>query len=237
LRPFLKRLTRTAFVFTALAAVIVPSALALAFTDDSSQPPQGVVGQPYTHSFEGTGGCGPGLPYQFKVISGELPAGLTLQKDGLLSGTPTQAGSSSFWVELSDEDPPSAPWCVPMKAERQFTVTIVEAAQDPGHHPPDRHETAPPTEEPTTEKPTADAPPAGVPAADVPTVAVPTMPVSDDHVDPQHPPTNAPAPASPAEDQYGDHETEVPGPYLHPNDSWDLLECLIRLPGFEASRV
>jgi hypothetical protein len=107
-----------------LAAVVAPAALALRFTDDSFFVPKGVVGQPYTHWFKGDAGCGPALPYQFRIIGGELPPGLSLRKDGLLSGTPTEAGTWSFWVELSDQDPPTADWCVPAKSEREFTVVV-----------------------------------------------------------------------------------------------------------------
>jgi large repetitive protein len=134
------RLARALILAAALAAVVVPDALALRFTDapcTEAGPggirtcPAGVVGTPYALKLEGSGGCGPdpnvpgsGLPYQFRVLHGALPPGLSLRKDGLLSGTPTKAGSWSFWVELSDEDPPSASWCIPKKSERLFSVQV-----------------------------------------------------------------------------------------------------------------
>ena len=64
------------------------------------------------------------MPYQFTVLNGSPPPGLSLAKSGLVSGTPTQAGSWSFWVNLSDQDPPSADWCRPAQAQREFTITI-----------------------------------------------------------------------------------------------------------------
>jgi large repetitive protein len=111
----------------ALGLVLVPTASAIRFTDDSYLVPEGAVGEYYAHEFTGDGGCGPALPYQFRVLSGALPPGLSLTGDGLLVGIPTQAGSWSFWLELSDEDPPSEPWCFPRKSEREFTVNIVAA--------------------------------------------------------------------------------------------------------------
>jgi hypothetical protein len=120
------RLLRTTVLVALLAAVAAPAALALRFTDDSYFVPKGIVGQPYTHWFKGDAGCGPGLPYQFRIIGGELPPGLWLRADGLLGGTPTEAGSWSFWVELSDQDPPTQDWCRPAKSEREFTVVVVE---------------------------------------------------------------------------------------------------------------
>jgi len=112
-------------IVAVLAAIVVPVALALRFTDESYNPPIGEVGKPYSFQFGGAGGCGPGLPYQFSILNGALPGGLVLDKSGLVHGTPTAAGESSFWVELSDEDPPSAAWCRPSKAQREFTIKIV----------------------------------------------------------------------------------------------------------------
>jgi large repetitive protein len=109
----------------ALGLVLVPTASALRFTDESYLVPEGTVGEYYAHEFTGEGGCG--LPYQFRVLSGALPPGLSLTGDGLLVGIPTQAGSWSFWLELSDEDPPSEPWCLPKKSQRRFTINVVAA--------------------------------------------------------------------------------------------------------------
>jgi large repetitive protein len=119
------RLLAMLVLAAALGLVFAPGASAIRFTDESFFVPQGVVGRDYGHQFEGEGGCGPLLPYQFRVLSGELPPGLSLRSDGLLVGIPRQAGSWSFWLELSDEDPPSEPWCFPRKSERRFTVDIV----------------------------------------------------------------------------------------------------------------
>jgi hypothetical protein len=107
--------------------MLVPSASALRFTDDSFVVPVGTVGEEYNHQFNGEGGCGPALPYQFRVLGGALPPGLTLLDDGLLTGIPTRTGSWSFWLELSDQDPPEAPSCVPRKSQRLFTVNVVAA--------------------------------------------------------------------------------------------------------------
>jgi Putative Ig domain len=108
----------------ATALVFATAAWAIRFTDESYFPPVGTVGVPYTFTFTGAGGCGPALPYQFTVLGGSPPPGLSLAKSGLVSGTPTQAGSWSFWVNLSDENPPSADWCRPAQAQREFTITI-----------------------------------------------------------------------------------------------------------------
>jgi hypothetical protein len=125
-------------VVTTVAMVATPDSLAIRFADKPCVEagagrlcPLGVVGDPYVVQLNGEGGCGPdpsvpgsGLPYQYRVLNGSVPPGLVLDKDGLLHGTPAQAGTWSFWVELSDEDPPSAAWCRPAKSEREFTVSV-----------------------------------------------------------------------------------------------------------------
>lgn len=119
------RFTRVLFITALLALVVVPAALALRFTDESYTPAVGETGKPYNWSFTGAGGCGPALPYQYTATNGSPPPGLTLDKSGLVHGIPTQAGDYSFWVELSDENPPSASWCRPNTAQREFTFHIV----------------------------------------------------------------------------------------------------------------
>jgi sugar lactone lactonase YvrE len=52
-------------------------------------PGNGVVGTPYTYSFVANGLPAP----TYSVLSGTLPTGLTLNASGLLSGTPTAAGT------------------------------------------------------------------------------------------------------------------------------------------------
>ncbi len=61
--------------------------------------PIGKVGVAYTQQLTATGGTG---PYVFRVVSGTLPAGLTLTTGGLLSGTPTTAGSSTVTIQATD---------------------------------------------------------------------------------------------------------------------------------------
>ncbi len=118
------RFTRTVLLVALLALVVVPAALAIRFTDDSYNMPTGTVGQSYSKTFAGAGGCGPALPYQYTLIGGSLPPGLSLSFSGTISGTPSNAGSYSFWVNLSDQNPPSADWCTPAAAQREFTITV-----------------------------------------------------------------------------------------------------------------
>lgn len=59
----------------------------------------GTVGSAYSQTISGSGGT---APYTFAVTLGSLPAGLTLSSSGLLSGTPTSAGSSNFTITATD---------------------------------------------------------------------------------------------------------------------------------------
>jgi hypothetical protein len=122
-------------VVIAVAAVVgataVPDAKAVRFADSpclEAGPlrvcPEAVVGQHYAIKLEGDGGCGPALPYQYRLLNGALPPGVTLSADGHLTGTPTVAGTWDFWVELSDQDPPSASWCRPVRSEREFRIAV-----------------------------------------------------------------------------------------------------------------
>jgi len=120
----MKRRVTTFLTAVGAALVLTSAAWAIRFTDESYFTPAGTVGAPYSFTFTGAGGCGPALPYQFTIIGGSLPPGLGLALSGLVSGTPTQAGSYSFWVNLSDQNPPSADWCRPAQSQREFTIVI-----------------------------------------------------------------------------------------------------------------
>src|SRR5687768_1249447 len=96
----------------AAAVVVVPSAGAGSIDDGDPCPrsgvdlvcPIGTVGVPYSIKFHGDEEpiCSPGDDTWH--VSGAPPPGLTLALDGTLSGTPTQAGTFSFWLELKLPD-------------------------------------------------------------------------------------------------------------------------------------
>jgi large repetitive protein len=111
----MRRFTKITVLVGVLAAVAAPVAMALAFVD-SVNPPSGTVGTPYDFTFSSHSGC---PPYRYKILSGSLPAGLTMSGEGRITGTPTQAGSSDFWVGLGDT-------CVTPEtgAQRPFTINI-----------------------------------------------------------------------------------------------------------------
>lgn len=72
---------------------------AVAPTITSSAPANPVYGVAYTHTYTAIGTA----PITWSVVSGSLPAGLTLAANtGVLSGTPTAAGTSSFTVQAQN---------------------------------------------------------------------------------------------------------------------------------------
>ena len=71
------------------------------------------------------------MPYDyFELVNSSLPAGLSLSRDGVISGVPTSTGVTRFW--LWDRDLTAAQggpsWCqFEDKSEREFSIAI-----DPG---------------------------------------------------------------------------------------------------------
>ncbi|MFM8310415.1 MAG: S8 family serine peptidase [Ilumatobacteraceae bacterium] len=86
----------------------------------TSSLPNGTVGQPYSTTLTATGGSG---TYGWSVSAGTLPAGLSLSSAGVLSGTPTAAGTSTFSVTAVD----TAPGATGVAA-KELTLTINPAA-------------------------------------------------------------------------------------------------------------
>ncbi len=61
--------------------------------------PGGTTGVPYSQSVTASGGT---TPYNFAVTAGSLPIGLALTGSGVLSGTPTVAGTYGFTITATD---------------------------------------------------------------------------------------------------------------------------------------
>ncbi|CUU59674.1 conserved repeat domain-containing protein [Parafrankia irregularis] len=89
-------------------------AIASAPTLPFPAPPAGEVGVAYSQQLTVSGGTS---PFVWSVSAGALPAGLTLNPStGLLSGTPTTAGTASFAVRVTD--------AFNQSATRSLTLTI-----------------------------------------------------------------------------------------------------------------
>lgn len=65
--------------------------------------PNGKVGASYSTSLQSATGLAGGIPpYTWTLTSGNLPPGLTLSSSGVVSGTPSGAGSASFGFTVKD---------------------------------------------------------------------------------------------------------------------------------------
>ena len=113
-----------ALTLTALLALVVVSAAgAVAFADQPCPPadpaflcPSGVVDAPYSVKLEAKPNLGT-TSWSYTLISGSPPPGITLRSDGLISGTPTQAGASRFGVLLQSDQGAGS-------SDREFSITI-----------------------------------------------------------------------------------------------------------------
>jgi len=82
--------------------------------------PDGTKNQSYSTTLMASDGV---PDYTWSVVSGSLPTGLTLNSNGEISGTPTEAGDFSFMVRVLDSHTP--PWA----AEQYITLFISAAHQ------------------------------------------------------------------------------------------------------------
>ena len=109
--------TATATVTLSIAgAPVTPTALTIATSSLSS----GTNGSPYSNSLQASGGTS---PYTWSITAGSLPPGLTISPTGLISGTPTASGTSSFTATVTDAGSPAQ--------TKSVSLSIVVAAAAP----------------------------------------------------------------------------------------------------------
>jgi large repetitive protein len=138
---------------TALTIVSAASAGDFADAACSGEPtkvcPSATTGQPYSVEFT-LKEPGDACP-TFAVSSGALPPGLSLATDeGVARGTPTQAGSYTFFITLSFTCP-SGTKCAECHSDQQYTINVNQGTT-----------AAPPPPAPTVSITTASLPDANV---------------------------------------------------------------------------
>ena len=126
-------------LLSAIAGVVASRAGALGYEDEPcplTDPtdhqlkvchPDAEVGKPYSLQIKGKGGCTPDF-VRYDVVAGTLPPGLKVEPStALVSGTPTQAGVFTFWLQVSDL---RQSWCVDDKQSQwQFKITVLQGLQ------------------------------------------------------------------------------------------------------------
>jgi hypothetical protein len=97
----------------AIAAAVVPVSIS------TSSLASGQVSSAYAATLTASGGT---APYAWSVSSGTLPAGLSLNaSSGQISGTPTQAGTSTFTLQVKDSSSPA------QTSTKSLSITIAAA--------------------------------------------------------------------------------------------------------------
>ncbi len=92
--------------------------------------PSGVINAAYSASLSAQGGVS---PYMWSISSGTLPAGLTLNAGtGVISGTPTSAGTSNFTVMLTDHAGQVARAQLSIVIDPLITLSLPTTSQQPG---------------------------------------------------------------------------------------------------------
>ena len=119
--PFPGNSTNSSFAndVTASASFDVTSAVTPLSVSTTSLP-SGTVGQAYSATLAASGGT---APYSWSLSGGSLPTGLSLSTNGVISGTPTVAGTSNFTVKVTDEAGASA--------TAALSITIASAVVTP----------------------------------------------------------------------------------------------------------
>jgi hypothetical protein len=117
-------------IATTSITLLVAASLSLSFP----APPSGTVGIAYTDTLTATGGT---TPYSWSVSAGTLPAGITLNAStGVLAGTPSAAGTSSFTIKVTDASSQTAtePTSITITAG-PLTITVPSSAALPSASP------------------------------------------------------------------------------------------------------
>jgi hypothetical protein len=82
--------------------------------------PTATVGTPYSFTFSLAGTLA--APATWSLVSGSLPAGLSMNSSGVISGTPTTAGASAFTVQVGDGS---------ITCQKAFTVNTQSSGPPP----------------------------------------------------------------------------------------------------------
>ena len=109
----LASVTFTIRIAAALNIITAPGAL-----------PDAIIGVPYSFTFQSNGGI---TPVSWGLASGQLPAGLTLNSNGTVSGTPTATGSFTFTVQAGDASSPSQTITINVAIKSALLLVITSA--------------------------------------------------------------------------------------------------------------
>jgi hypothetical protein len=104
--------TAQAALQTALTGVVQ---INIALVISTASLPSATVGTAYSQALTASGGAG--STFTWTVTAGTLPAGLSLNSSGLLSGTPTMPGTTTVTIQVTDS--------ANNTATQDLTITVV----------------------------------------------------------------------------------------------------------------
>ena len=93
---------------------VLPPAAAFSVSPGSISAP--VIGVPYSQSMSSTGGV---TPYNYALVSGALPPGITVSSSGVISGTVTATGAYVFGIKVTDSTSGT-----PLTVTKNYSVSI-----------------------------------------------------------------------------------------------------------------
>jgi len=96
---YLLSFARVAGLFCVAVPAALPQANTLLTITSPSPLLPSALGQSYSQSLTATGGF---PPYTWALVSGALPAGLSISPTGVISGTPEADGASTFSLKVTD---------------------------------------------------------------------------------------------------------------------------------------
>ena len=105
-------------------SVVIAAVPALSITGTLTA---GSVNAPYSVTLGASGGYANGT-YSFALISGTLPAGLTLSTGGVISGTPAGTGTFNFTAQVTSTLNAAVANLQPITATQPFTLVITATA-------------------------------------------------------------------------------------------------------------
>lgn len=146
----------------AYTVTVNPAAATAPLSISTTTLPSGTVGTAYSAQVAPAGGK---QPYTWSLFSGTLPAGLNLNSDGVISGTPSAATTTSFTVRVVDG--------ASNYSTKTLTLTIGQA---PSTNPPAATPSTPATPAPTA--PASSSPSASTPSSSTSSGGSSTSPVS-----------------------------------------------------------
>jgi hypothetical protein len=102
----------------AVASAVVTLSINEWPTIDTAEFPQWTANHAFSEQLPVARGTS---PYSFRVIDGQLPPGISVDQDGVLRGTPTEAGSFGFRIEVED--------AAGATADQEFLLSISEGLE------------------------------------------------------------------------------------------------------------